>query len=243
MENITNETVVQDNEATVQTEPDGTQATYAPIPCQNDPVVGTGAFFGLEFLLALPLIGFLCSIIFSFAPKNRNLKHYARAKLIWALISLVLSVLLIIGAILLLRTVPQIVSSELGIEVEDMQEIADIIDELPGIIDQFGGIDGIAGLVGDAGDLMEVVGQLGDAEGLGEILGQIGEIEGIEQIISEIGELENIEEVIGELENIENIESVIGELENIENIEELAEQINDPDTVEQLLDAFKNYVE
>ena len=203
---------------------------YAPLPAQTDPVVGTGAFFGLEFLFALPLIGFICCIIFSFAPKNRNLKHYARGKLIWSIIALVLSILLILCAAIFLQALPGMVSEELGIEVNELDDIFSIAGELPELIEELGGIEEVAGLVGNMGDIAGIVGQL-------------GEIEGIEQVISEIGEMENIEEVIGALENLENIESVVGDMENIENIEELAEQINDPQTIEQLLEAYKNYTE
>ena len=203
---------------------------YAPLPAQTDPVVGTGAFFGLEFLFALPLIGFICCLIFSFAPKNRNLKHYARGKLIWSIIALVLSILLIFCAAIFLQALPGMVSEELGIEVNELDDIFSIAGELPELIEELGGIEEVAGLVGNMGDIAGIVGQL-------------GEIEGIEQVISEIGEMENIEEVIGALENLENIESVVGDMENIENIEELAEQINDPQTIEQLLEAYKNYTE
>ena len=203
---------------------------YAPLPAQTDPVVGTGAFFGLEFLFALPLIGFICCLIFSFAPKNRNLKHYARGKLIWSIIALALSILLILCAAIFLQALPGMVSEELGIEVNELDDIFSIAGELPELIEELGGIEEVAGLVGNMGDIAGIVGQL-------------GEIEGIEQVISEIGEMENIEEVIGALENLENIESVVGDMENIENIEELAEQINDPQTIEQLLEAYKNYTE
>lgn len=203
---------------------------YAPLPAQTDPVVGTGAFFGLEFLFALPLIGFICCLIFSFAPKNRNLKHYARGKLIWSIIALVLSIFLILCAAIFLQALPGMVSEELGIEVNELDDIFSIAGELPELIEELGGIEEVAGLVGNMGDIAGIVGQL-------------GEIEGIEQVISEIGEMENIEEVIGALENLENIESVVGDMENIENIEELAEQINDPQTIEQLLEAYKNYTE
>ena len=225
MENNTPEIETTEEQTTPTSAP-----VYAPLPAQTDPVVGTGAFFGLEFLFALPLIGFICCLIFSFAPKNRNLKHYARGKLIWSIIALVLSILLILCAAIFLQALPGMVSEELGIEVNELDDIFSIAGELPELIEELGGIEEVAGLVGNMGDIAGIVGQL-------------GEIEGIEQVISEIGEMENIEEVIGALENLENIESVVGDMENIENIEELAEQINDPQTIEQLLEAYKNYTE
>ena len=230
MENNTPETFTPETETTEEQTTPTSAPVYAPLPAQTDPVVGTGAFFGLEFLFALPLIGFICCIIFSFAPKNRNLKHYARGKLIWSIIALVLSILLILCAAIFLQALPGMVSEELGIEVNELDDIFSIAGELPELIEELGDIEEVAGLVGNMGDIAGIVGQL-------------GEIEGIEQVISEIGEMENIEEVIGALENLENIESVVGDMENIENIEELAEQINDPQTIEQLLEAYKNYTE
>lgn len=230
MENNTPETFTPETETTEEQTTPTPAPVYAPLPAQTDPVVGTGAFFGLEFLFALPLIGFICCLIFSFAPKNRNLKHYARGKLIWSIIALVLSILLILCAAIFLQALPGMVSEELGIEVNELDDIFSIAGELPELIEELGGIEEVAGLVGNMGDIAGIVGQL-------------GEIEGIEQVISEIGEMENIEEVIGALENLENIESVVGDMENIENIEELAEQINDPQTIEQLLEAYKNYTE
>ena len=121
---------------------------YAPLPAQTDPVVGTGAFFGLEFLFALPLIGFICCLIFSFAPKNRNLKHYARGKLIWSIIALVLSILLILCAAIFLQALPGMVSEELGIEVNELDDIFSIAGELPELIEELGDIEEVAGLVG-----------------------------------------------------------------------------------------------
>lgn len=69
------------------------QPMYQPsVPAVNSEskAVGTGAFFGLEFLLAFPVIGWLVCLIMAFAPKNKNIKHYARAKLIWIVIGIAL---------------------------------------------------------------------------------------------------------------------------------------------------------
>lgn len=57
-------------------------------------VVSTGAFFGLTLLFAIPVIGWLACLIMAFVPKNENIKHYARAMLIWILIGIVLCVAL-----------------------------------------------------------------------------------------------------------------------------------------------------
>ncbi len=81
----------------VYTQPVYAQApVYAPAPAvdESEKVVGTGIFFGLNFLFAVPVIGWIACILMAFVPKNKNIKHYARAMLIWLLIGAVLSVAL-----------------------------------------------------------------------------------------------------------------------------------------------------
>lgn len=76
------------------------QTVYQPVyqaPAESpNKVVSTGAFFGLEFLFSIPVIGWLVCIIMTFAPKNKNLRHYAQAKLIWLVIGIVLCVGLVL---------------------------------------------------------------------------------------------------------------------------------------------------
>lgn len=76
-------------------------ATPAPEVDDSRKVVGVGAFFGLEVLFALPLIGWIICIVMAFAPKNQNMKNFARAKLIWIVISTVISLLLAVGLLAL----------------------------------------------------------------------------------------------------------------------------------------------
>ena len=82
-----------------QPEPARQQQTYtqsafqSPAPARESKVVGTGAFFGLIFLFAIPVIGWLACLIMAFASKNKNIKHYARAMLIWIVIGLVFAVI------------------------------------------------------------------------------------------------------------------------------------------------------
>lgn len=51
--------------------------------------VKTGVFFWTEFLFAIPGIGLLFILLFSIFPINKNFKNYARAKLSWAVIGLI----------------------------------------------------------------------------------------------------------------------------------------------------------
>lgn len=68
------------------------QGDMKPAPGSKYGVVGTGAFFGLMFLFMIPVVGWIVCLIMAFASKNENKKHFARAMLIWVLISLVLCV-------------------------------------------------------------------------------------------------------------------------------------------------------
>lgn len=242
MENYTPETITEEAEnTTAETETFAAAPISAQMPEPNDPVVGTGAFFGLEFLLGLPLVGFLCCIIFSFAPKNRNLKHYARGKLIWSIIGLVLSLILVLVTVIFLQALPGMVSEELGVPVEDIEDIISVAEDIPGLVEELGGIEEVAGLVGsigDLGDISEIIDSVGD---IANVVGQISEIENIEEIVSQLDDIEDVDALIGELESMENIDEIITQIENIDNIEELAEQINNPEVVDALLDAYKKY--
>lgn len=65
-------------------------------------VVGTARFFFMELLAALPLIGLVLLLIWSFADVNRNVRSWARSLLIWKLLALAAL------AALVLLTVPYI---------------------------------------------------------------------------------------------------------------------------------------
>ena len=61
-------------------------------PAKENPrtkVAGFASFFWLSALFALPFVGSIAVIVFCFAPKNQNIKNWARAKLVWALIGFV----------------------------------------------------------------------------------------------------------------------------------------------------------
>ena len=74
----------------VQTAPPPPAAVVVP----TEEPVGTGTFFGLMLLFALPVIGQLACIIMCFVPKRKSLRSFARATLIWFVIALILSLLL-----------------------------------------------------------------------------------------------------------------------------------------------------
>ncbi len=82
--------------------------TAAPAPVYvaaaqpESPPVSAAGFFGLEFLYKIPIVSFICSIVLSIAPKNKNVRHHAQAKLIWKIVGFVLMIVffLLAGAVL-----------------------------------------------------------------------------------------------------------------------------------------------
>ena len=52
--------------------------------------VSTSRYFWLIFLLAIPVVGFIATIILSFAHRNRNVKAFVRAILAWDAIIILL---------------------------------------------------------------------------------------------------------------------------------------------------------
>ena len=64
------------------------------IPSEYKPISMWG-YFGYEILFSLPVVGFICLIIMSFAPSNKNLKNFARSYFCLFILSLVLTIVLV----------------------------------------------------------------------------------------------------------------------------------------------------
>ena len=62
-----------------QAQPQYTVVTAAPEP---DQTVSTARFFWFRILFVIPFVGFILSIIMSFAPRNVNFKHFASSYMI-----------------------------------------------------------------------------------------------------------------------------------------------------------------
>ena len=116
----------------------------AEIPA--DKTVSTGTFFGLMFLFSLPILGWLICLIMAFASKNKNIKHFARAMLIWLIIALVIGALVGLAVNALLNSVTPYLEEAMG-------ELGQI------------------GSSGDLGELIEQFGSLGDM--MGELEGMV----------------------------------------------------------------------
>lgn len=81
------------------------------LPSENRPL-SPWAYYGLQLLFSIPLVGFICLIIFSLDNSNINRRNFARSY--WC--NLIISVALVILIIILL--VATGVGAELASEIE-----------------------------------------------------------------------------------------------------------------------------
>ncbi len=122
------------------------QQTYAQsAPDPTNKVVGTGAYFGLMLLFAIPIIGFIACIILAFAPKNKNIKHLARAMLIWMIIAIVLTGILVALFSVLTNTLMDFVKESTGGEFSNWSDIFSNLGNPEGFAEQFenGGLESL----------------------------------------------------------------------------------------------------
>ncbi len=64
------------------------------IPSEYKPISMWG-YFGYEILFSIPVIGFICLIIMSFAAGNKNVKNFARSYFCLFIIYFVLTIVLV----------------------------------------------------------------------------------------------------------------------------------------------------
>lgn len=108
-------------------------------------VVGMGTFFGLQLLYGIPVAGLIASLIMSFAPKNKNIKNFARSSLVWSLIGTAVIIVIYLLANMLINFIGAAVNSlfagfmgnalNLGpyaiiLEQFESGELIDVIDDI-----------------------------------------------------------------------------------------------------------------
>ena len=124
--------------------------SYAPPPSYTPPpvfngeekppsgsrysVLGTGAYFGLMILFNIPFIGWICCIVMAFAVQNQNLRNFARAKCIFLIIGVALSIIAVIAFSLMFNEMMDYVNDAGG-----------------GIFREFGNLEDLFKFVGTAG--------------------------------------------------------------------------------------------
>lgn len=67
-------------------------------PEKRSKEISTAGYFWLMFLFYIPVIGLLAELVFAFLIKNKNLRNYARANLIWVIVGLVVALILYVTA-------------------------------------------------------------------------------------------------------------------------------------------------
>ena len=64
------------------------------VPSEYKPISMWG-YFGYEILFSIPVIGFICLIIMSFAAGNKNVKNFARSYFCLFILGLIFGIVLV----------------------------------------------------------------------------------------------------------------------------------------------------
>ena len=77
------------------------QPVYQAAPADNNPAaLKVSQFFWLDFLTGIPLVGFILTLVWGFGGDvNENKRNYCRAKLVWLLIGIAVTVIFTIIAV------------------------------------------------------------------------------------------------------------------------------------------------
>ena len=75
------------------TEPQPQQPVYQAAPADNPAALKVSQIFWLDFLTGIPLVGFILTLVWGFGGDvNENKRNYCRAKLVWLLIGIAVTV-------------------------------------------------------------------------------------------------------------------------------------------------------
>ena len=179
--------------------PPAAAPVYVTAAQPESPPVSTIGFFGLEFLYKIPIVSFICSIVLSIAPKNKNVRHHAQAKLIWKIVGFVLMIVCILLSGAVLRKAwdsfkdaySQATGHEFSFsELQDMDPSQ--LEDLQKILEQYGvgeieGLDELQDIMQQYG--MEDFGDLGEMQGMLEEYG-IQDMEDLQGYLRENGAYE-----------------------------------------------------
>lgn len=93
--------------------------------------VSTGTFFWHRVLYGIPVIGWICCLVFSFTQKNVNKRNFARATLIGLIISLVITCIIGVAVVKVAEfVIEQMVVEMVGGAFGDLEALTDVVDEL-----------------------------------------------------------------------------------------------------------------
>lgn len=72
-------------------------------PEKRSKEISTAGYFWLMLLFAVPVVGFIAMLIFAGAVKNKNLRNFARAHVVWVIVALITAIALWIVARIALK--------------------------------------------------------------------------------------------------------------------------------------------
>ncbi len=144
---------MQNNTVTQQAPKAKTQSAQPVyMPDMNAGVVGTGYYFGMMLLFAVPVIGWILCLATAFTNKNQSKKNFARAMLIWLVIGLILSLLMFFAiqwignmAVEYMNTyINEATGGALG-EMGSLSELGELMQQLENL-ESLEGLEGLEGL-------------------------------------------------------------------------------------------------
>ncbi|MBQ1965086.1 MAG: DUF1634 domain-containing protein [Clostridia bacterium] len=98
-----------------------------PEPQKKDPnEVGFWTYFGLVVLFLTPVAGLIASIVFSFAPKNRNVKNFARAAMTLWIVEILVFAIALGSAVLFLRGITDAIADAVAEYLTDPEVLASL---------------------------------------------------------------------------------------------------------------------
>lgn len=129
--NTVQEPIIAPAEETVVPKPveEAPEAPLATTDIASEPV-GFGTYFGLAALFAVPVIGFIAAILFSFIPKRKSLKNYARATLTWLSIGLLVLALLFSLVVSVLNMAVKAVNESAGTQFESIFDVVHTVNKV-----------------------------------------------------------------------------------------------------------------
>ena len=78
--------------------------TITTAAASRSPEVKSSTYFWLMLLFAIPVVGLIAMLVMAFATKNKNIRHWCRAMLIWILIGLIVFGVLFLVAVIALKS-------------------------------------------------------------------------------------------------------------------------------------------
>ncbi len=106
-----------------------------PEQSDHSDVISTGTYFGLMLLFAIPVIGIIACIVMAFVPKNKNIRNFAKAMLIWLIIAAVIAGIVSVAVTLITNSLLKQINELSG---EQFKNFGDVFGHMEELMEQFG---------------------------------------------------------------------------------------------------------